>query len=595
MISARKIAKLQAMEGVDAALVREFMNKFQLKAPEGSWLESWIKDKPKRDVTDLIEEISDLEELIALFEKLVPSSSSKTMGVVYTPADIRKVLIKKALPTPGKFLDPACGAGFFLIDGARHIHDLSGEKYKEIFENYVYGIDIDSTAIDRAKAAISLFCLLHGEKEPRFNLINMNTLDRERLEKEMAGVDLQAVITNPPFVRNRNIADPVRPSLENWQVSQGLSDLYFPFYEAGVGLLKGHGKLAFISPNSFLQAANARYLRKYLKDLNKEIEIIDFRDQQIFAGATNYTCICFIDLDKDSDILNYARANNLDNISYVPYPFEKLGNNRWRIQAEADSIIQKLESKEYSLGQWKIRNGLATLKNDVYFFDADKEDEDYFYRTYNGKQYKIEKGICIDVVKPNILHNEEDLSRYIQKAIFPYSLEGSEIRILEEDKFISEFPKAYSFLSDQKETLAMRDKGKKKYPAWYAYGRVQGIRNQGQKLLIPYIASRPVAVMSYDPDLLFYCGYALYVDDEEEMRIMKTFLESDAFAWYISHTSKPYVNGYMALAKNYLIHFSIPKLKEEDKEVLLTETNNDKKQSYIWKLYGINEIPELRI
>ena len=42
------------------------------------------------------------------------------------------------------------------------------------------------------------------------------------------------------------------------------------------------------------------------------------------------------------------------------------------------------------LSRYVIRNGLATLANNVYFFKPNGEDERYFYRTYEGSEWKIE-------------------------------------------------------------------------------------------------------------------------------------------------------------------------------------------------------------
>ena len=132
-----------------------------------------------------------------------------------------------------------------------------------------------------------------------------------------------------------------------------------------------------------------------------------------------------------------------------------------------------------------------------------------------------------------------------------------------------------------------RDKGHGDYPAWYAYGRTQGMNNFGRKLLIPYISGSPVAVLSEDPDILFYCGYALFSENVEELKILKVFLESEAFWYYIYHTSKPYSKGYMALAKNYIVNFTIPDLSEKERLFLLTSNNRAELNDFIWKKYGI--------
>ena len=140
-----------------------------------------------------------------------------------------------------------------------------------------------------------------------------------------------------------------------------------------------------------------------------------------------------------------------------------------------------------------------------------------------------------------------------------------------------------------KDELAQRDKGKGHYPAWYAYGRTQGMNNYGKKLLIPYISGTPTAVISLKEDLLFYCGYALFCEDAETLKILKVFLESDIFWYYIRHTSKPYAKGFMALAKNYIARFSIPNLTDSEKNNLYSESNLKARNDMIWEKYGIDK------
>ena len=152
------------------------------------------------------------------------------------------------------------------------------------------------------------------------------------------------------------------------------------------------------------------------------------------------------------------------------------------------------------------------------------------------------------------------------------------------------FPCTYKFFVKYKAILNQRDKGKANYPTWYAYGRTQGMNNFGKKLLIPYISDKPTAVLSLEEKMLFYCGYALISDDEKELMVLKRFLESDAFWYYIYHTSKPYSKGYMSLAKNYLINFTIPSITDKEKQYLLSTGPSVKEiNEWIWKKYGVEK------
>jgi hypothetical protein len=55
--------------------------------------------------------------------------------------------------------------------------------------------------------------------------------------------------------------------------------------------------------------------------------------------------------------------------------------------------------------------------------------------------------------------------------IFPYK-DG---KIIEENQFKTDNPLTYNYLCEYKDLLSQRDKGKKKYPLWYAFGRTQAL------------------------------------------------------------------------------------------------------------------------
>ena len=87
---------------------------------------------------------------------------------------------------------------------------------------------------------------------------------------------------------------------------------------------------------------------------------------------------------------------------------------------------------------------------------------------------------------------------------------------------------------------------------------------------------------------MFYCGYALLNDDVDELRYLKVFMESEAFWYFIYHTSKPYSKGFMAFAKNYLVRFSIPQLGARDRALLLSAETADERNALVWKSFGFN-------
>ena len=568
---------------IEKALIYSFATQADIDIKKSQWLKKHLSDVDYSimdKVSHVIGKSLLLNELIAIFEMLVPQNEKKEKGVVYTPEVITDYIVKNTLECDSipTVLDPSCGCGAFLVAAVEFMHKKYDVPYAEIISSYLYGVDIDANAIDRVKSLLSLVVLMHDEEEKcTFNLLCADMLNKStfnKLRRHCKG-GFNCVVGNPPYVRNKNMSTETRAFLTNWESSSvGNVDLYIPFFEIGIKLLAKNGKLGYISPNSYLQGVNGRSLRKYFSAIKHQLNIIDFRDSQVFENVTSYTCITLIDKSVKTDSIRYFRLNETNTLEqhiFSNYCFDDFPDGSpWRMREKSiDEIINKLESSGTPLSNWKIRNGLATLKNDIYFFSPINEDEVYYYRIYEGKTYKIEKKVCIKVAKPNIIKSESELVEKMEIAIFPYTHNDNVYSIIKEADFQSSFPEAYKFLVKYKDLLMNRDKGKGDYPAWYAYGRTQGMNNFGKKLLIPYISGSPVAVLSLDPTVLFYCGYALFSDDVEELRILKVFLESEAFWYYIFHTSKPYSKGYMAFAKNYIVNFTIPILSKEEKKYIL--------------------------
>lgn len=545
-----------------------------------------------------------LDLIVELFEQIVPEEEKKERGIVYTPSKIKEYIISCVVKSNNAptVIDPSCGCGAFLVTAAKYIHQQFNRSYCDIISQNIFGIDIDDSAISKAKLLLELLASANNEYgEKTFHFLCANALNPKTVSKvrkwQSKGYD--CVVGNPPYVRFRNMSDESKNFLKHWtSADTGNVDLYMPFFEMGMSLLKKRAVLSYITPNGYIQAVNGRKLRAFLASQNHPITIVDFRDAQVFKNVTSYTCITTIDSSVKDTVIKYVRLNEeqtLDSHSFSEYQTSAFANGApWRMRKnDIDSIIQKLESAGSPLSKWKIRNGLATLKNDIYFFAPIKEDDNYYYRIFDGVEYRVERKICIKVAKPNIIKTEQDLIDKTEIAIFPYELKNNVFVVIGEDEMKTKYPCTYRFFVDHKDVLQQRDKGKTDYPAWYAYGRTQGMNNFGKKLLIPYIADEPIAVLSLEEKLLFYCGYALISDDEQELRMLKCFLESDAFWYYIYHTSKPYSKGYMAFAKNYIINFSIPNVSKIEAQYLLSNPPKEELNKWIWGKYGIVDPPAI--
>jgi len=107
----------------------------------------------------------------------------------------------------------------------------------------------------------------------------------------MAQGGFDVVLGNPPYVRQERFSE-LKPWLEqNYEVYNGVADLYAYFFELGHKLLNPGGRLGYISSSTFFKTGSGARLRNYLAERAMLEKIVDFGDLQVFAGVTTYPAI----------------------------------------------------------------------------------------------------------------------------------------------------------------------------------------------------------------------------------------------------------------------------------------------------------------
>ncbi|MCB0535991.1 MAG: SAM-dependent DNA methyltransferase [Bacteroidetes bacterium] len=546
----------------------------------------------------------DFDTLIELFEIAIPKKEQQVNGAVYTPAYIKEYIVSESfdrIKTPirqAKVSDISCGCGAFLFTAAVKIKEKTGLPYQEIFKN-LYGLDISAISIERTQILLSLLAISNGEDstEYSFNLFVGNALnfDWTKISEIAENQGFDIVVGNPPYVRAKNIDKASKDLLANWQVtSTGNPDLYIPFFEIGISLLNDGGVLGYITVNSFFKSVNARSLRTYFFENKYSLSIIDFGHEQVFENKLTYTCLCFINKEKATSI-HYTKAESKslsaeNKVNYSDLKYDELDHKRgWLLNnAKIFSNIEKIENAGPSLAElYPIKNGIATLSNDIFIFRPTAEDDKCYYFEKDKNQYSVEKGICRDIIKPNILKTEEDIPNVIEKIIFPYTNGITPLALIRESAFLENYPNAHQYLSEYRKQLDERDKGNGDYGAWYAFGRTQALTDKGKKLMFPYMAKHPHFVYTDNAEMLIYCGYAIFSESEKELKVLKRILESDVFDYYMHKTSKPYASGYFSYAKNYVKHFGIAPLSPSEKDELLSLNDKTKINEFVKDKYEV--------
>ena len=535
-----------------------------------------------------------LEDLTELFEFVISPEDRRVTGAVYTPLYIRQRIIKEILTDYDSNLedvhiaDIACGCGGFFLTVVMFLHSQTSRTFQEIIQENILGVDIQDYSIERAKLLMSLLALSFGEDvQLQFNLWTGDTLNFDF--SKMGRVDI--VVGNPPYVCVRNMSDESRELMKLWSVcASGNSDLYIPFFQIAIEIVRDGGRVGYITMNSFLTSLNGRALRTYFSEKSYRISIVDFRGIQMFRGRSTYTCLFLLWKIKSNEISYCVNESKelMPKFKFSSVLYSLLDNrNGWKLNAFDQTRIQ--ESLGIRLGDFcQSRHGIATLSNKTYVFTPVYETENYFILSKNEHKFKIEKSICRKIVNPNKLNSYTNIDDIVENVIFPYFRNRfGNMEIIPEQVMKSQYPCAYMYLKSCQEELLKRDKGRtENYPTWYAYGRTQSLQMPRYKLFFPKIANKALRCeLIDDNDLLLYNGMTFVNDDKSIVMILKAILESNIFWEYVKLNSKPYASGYYSLNGINIKNFGIPVFTEDEKHHFLALDRRCKINKWFESLY----------
>ena len=303
----------------------------------------------------------------------------KAGGVFYTPEYIVDYIVKQTIgvlienKTPQeiskiKILDPACGSGSFLLGAYQYLldyhlkyyhqlklknhefeninpltpnGDLTSQEKKRILLNNIFGVDIDTQAVEVTKLSL-LLKALEGETEASiqttlqiFNERVLPTIDANircgnsliapdfyddglfltpKEERKINVFDWQqafpdifknggfdCVIGNPPYVLLQILErkEIFAYTSKKYKSAHYKIDTYQLFIENSINILKTDGCLAYITPNTFLKNIHSEPLRKFILENTVIKEFLMF-----YYGVFNQ-----VSVDVSISLLNRSKPN----------------------------------------------------------------------------------------------------------------------------------------------------------------------------------------------------------------------------------------------------------------------------------------------
>lgn len=260
-------------------------------------------------------------------------------GSFYTPPAIAAGLVRLAcrrrftIPCPIpetpavslRVLDPACGAGVFLLAFTEWMAEnrmggapLSLPVWTHIYRDNLYGRDIDPEALKTCRKALLIDFLRRTEchhidiieevaRGLLENIVRRNFLaapetpetairkngNGEPLTGDSLAAGMDLILGNPPFLSSFSRFSSQLPESEKTQLRQRFSTLrgrvgtVAPFLEQGVACLNDTGVLVYLVPRSIFMMMSYAGLREWL--LGSGLRHIGYIDRNAFPAVTMAT------------------------------------------------------------------------------------------------------------------------------------------------------------------------------------------------------------------------------------------------------------------------------------------------------------------
>lgn len=393
------------------------------------------------------------------------------------------------------------------------------------------------------------------------------------------------VIGNPPWIGFHGARE-VRPYLGRRYVTcRGRFDMYVPFIELGVRLLRFEGRFGMITPSNFFLRDYGQKLRRFLREESALETVVDFGDVQIFPGATNYPAILIArrNTATPDNNLDYL-LKTYDHDSATSYKQSELSDEPWLFVTEAERhVFSKMEaSPSRSLSEVCVANGIVegivTGQNKVFLLSEDEVaklelDEQIIRKCPRGqfiKRWALMPGA--------------------EFIIYPYDIDASGRTVpWEESRIKGEYPKLYDYLTWQRAIpskeggLSGREYFDSSSKNWFELWnqRDKSLLDR-PKILTPEVAATPNFAVVRGDTYVADSGTAVVLPDRaEDLYYLTGLLNSRVLGRYHQRRSVPKANGYLIFKHAFLKRLPIrfPEADQSflyDKIVRLAKSNSDR-------------------
>ncbi len=313
-----------------------------------------------------------------VFERLIPREERHNLGQYFTNPDVVDIILKFCLRhEDNKVLDPACGAGTFLVRAYHHKKLVNQRLSHERILDTLWGNDIAKFPAHLSTINLAIRDLSVDKNYPNilqedfFNLLSAEggfELPEKwrKVRAKTLGVKerevtyprwFDCVVGNPPYTRQEEMGE-IAPKVR--QYKQGLIDkalkdikgkkiaeiskragIHAYFFVHGTKFLQNRGHFGFIVSNSWLDVDYGKGLQEFFLKNYKIVAIIESKVERWFEEADVNTCIvilekCSSKKERDENLVRFVYL--FKPLSYFIPPAQEM----WQKQVERLHEIDNL-------------------------------------------------------------------------------------------------------------------------------------------------------------------------------------------------------------------------------------------------------------
>ncbi len=266
------------------------------------------------------------------------------------------------------------------------------------------------------------------------------------------------MIGNPPYIRIQALKEFAPVEVEHYKeayraAGKGNYDIYVVFVERGLQLLNRNGRLGYILPHKFFNAKYGTPVRELISSGKHLSEVVHFGDEQVFAGATTYTALVFLDRTGNKEF-NFARVEDLTEwrtngeSEEGVVPAVGATGDEWNfVVGRGAALFEQLRRMPVKLGDIaNIFVGLQTSADTVFLFKESQKDPERETRVFSkelGQKVQLESDLLEPVVRSG------SIGRYWAKptalVLFPYKRVGGKFQLIPEPDMTTRFPKVWNY------------------------------------------------------------------------------------------------------------------------------------------------------